>query len=154
MSDLFTGLGATVRLGIGSAASVALPPAVLFHGRRRTEDEEDHAFVQALVCAIAGTIRLAMATGVAAVTFDTGRTHDPGRILEPSVATPLLRRDGLANLGRAETVGAIAFLGAAARRIHALVAVHGLKRIVDAEREGRVRDPDPQLRPRPAATAQ
>ena len=154
MSDLFAGLGATARLGIGSAASAAPPPAVLRRGGRRTEDEEDHAFVRALACAIAGTIRFATATGVAAVTFYTGRTHDPGRILGPSVTAPLLRRDGHAHLGRAETVGAIAFLGAAARRIHALVAVYGLKRIVEAEREGRVRDPDTQLRPRPAATAQ
>lgn len=88
--DVSLSLDAQTWLYIGSPALFTMLLAILFYGRRRTEDEEDHLYVHAIVCAIAGTMYLAMATGIAAVTLETGRIYDFGRYLDWSFTTPLL----------------------------------------------------------------
>ena len=89
-NDLFLTLDATTWLYVGSVALFTCLIAVLAYGGRTTKEQEDHTFVHATVCAIAGTMYFAMATGVADVTLETGRNYDFGRYLDWSFTTPLL----------------------------------------------------------------
>ena len=237
----------------GSVALFVLLMAILFYGERRTEDEEDHLYVHAVVCAIAGSMYFAMANGVASVVLETGREYTFGRYLDWSFTTPLLlyglgltamhgsisrkgvmiaivvfdvlmigtclalgflpnemvatkvawwvlgcvfffgvlyliwttlreesekrgpvvaevfkRNAGIITvlwtiyafvilvgynclgwLGSAQTAGCIVILDVLAKGVYGLISVQGTKRIVEAEREGKVRDPATSARPGP-----
>jgi bacteriorhodopsin len=92
-------------LYIGSVSLYTCLIAILAYGGRSTKEQEDHTFVHAAVCAIAGTMYFAMASGVADVTLDSGRNYDFGRYLDWSFTTPLL----LVGLGMTALHGEPAF---------------------------------------------
>ena len=89
-TSTFIGLATQTWLWLGSALLFLGCLAIFFYGERRTEDEEDHLMVHGLVCAIAGTLYFAMASGVADATLATGRNFDFGRYVDWSLTTPLL----------------------------------------------------------------
>ena len=73
-ASTFISLTATQWLWLGSLLLYASGLVLIFAGKRRTEDEEEHLFVHVVVCFIAGTLYAAMATGIADVTLMTAAT--------------------------------------------------------------------------------